>query len=141
MDNLGETSSIHNLWYHRLHNSTISLFIKNSTKEETNGIGLAMGRGWWGQQNPQLHTTTNWAVILQCNFHSSDGTKTSEFFTDSDWKMSPSEIVYDDIYNGETVDLSKQQKDWKFSNFSDKHWKNAIAASNPLQYPIGVLSS
>jgi len=73
--------------------------------QRDNVLEIGVGNGWaksdygWTKECYTEHTSLiAWAEIIYC-----DGTKES-IFTDTEWKVYTSEVVFSQLYHGETVD-------------------------------------
>ena len=90
-----------------------------------NAIAVTLGSGWY---RGSISTSRNIpkygkdiALLFQLDITYTDGTK-HRISSDSSWKSSTGSIRYSDIYNGETIDASKDPTGWALPFYNDKHW-------------------
>ncbi len=86
----------------------ISYDVTDLIREGNNEIKIGVGKGWF------FHNVDCWGTdalkhdeaALMCSLEVfyTDG-DVDDFITDESWKTSKSNIIYNDIYNGETIDL------------------------------------
>lgn len=57
--------------------------------------------------------------------------KTETVISDTDTKVHPSPILFDDVHFGEYYDANKEIASWDLPNFDDSAWGNAILAEKP----------
>jgi len=100
---------------------------------QTNAIGVLLGAGWYN-----ISSTNSGPKSLICllSVITSDGRKTY-ITSNSNWKMTQSEIIFDHIYQGETFDATLATPNWDLPNFNQTGWVPVKAA----KVPTGVLSS
>src|SRR6201999_1951494 len=94
-------------------------------KEGKNAIGATLGNGWYrgiiGFADHRNVYGKDIALLMQINITYEDGT-TGVITSDESWKSSTGEIVYSEIYNGETIDHNKVQTGWTEPGFNDSQW-------------------
>jgi alpha-L-rhamnosidase len=102
-----------------------------------NVVGAYLGSGWYrtrlawmNQQNIYGKET---ALLAQIIIKYKDGS-TQTIITDGSWKVAESQIVYSEIYNGETIDARKLQPEAFSSKFDDKNWQNAKVVDHKSDY-------
>ena len=94
-------------------------------KQGKNAISALLGSGWYRSplawdDNKNLYGT-DLSLLLQLNIEYTDGT--SEILgTNKDWKSHKSSIMFSEIYNGETIDRTKDLGDWKNAGYNDESW-------------------
>lgn len=83
-------------------------------------------------------------VISKLKITYEDGT-TSEICSGTDWKCTPSPVVYSSIYGGEDYDATLEQPGWNRAGFDDSKWQKAVAATVPTgkmtaesDYPVTI---
>ena len=93
-------------------------------QQGTNAVGAMLGSGWyrgklaWGDEK----YGKTLALLLQIEVTYTDGT--SEIIgTSKNWKTATGEILNSEIYNGETIDASKEKIGWKLPNYNDTDWE------------------
>lgn len=100
-----------------------------------NAIGVMLGSGWyrsalgWGD-NKNLYGK-KLGLLFQIEINYSDGA-TETIVSDNSWKSSTGEIVYSEIYNGETVDARKEKQGWLLAGYDDKTWNGVTIANYPM---------
>ena len=91
----------------------------------SNVIGAMLGNGWyrgylaWGGNKDVWGK--NLALLLQLDITYADGTQ-ENIVSDGSWKSSTGNILYSEIYNGETNDARNEKKGWCSAEFSDADW-------------------
>jgi alpha-L-rhamnosidase len=92
-----------------------------------NAAGAMLGNGWF-------RGTLGWvgngnlygkqlALLMQVHIQYADGT--SDFFvTDENWRSSYGAVQSSEIYDGETIDHTKEQKGWNNISFDDTKWSS-----------------
>ncbi|MEC7265332.1 MAG: family 78 glycoside hydrolase catalytic domain [Bacteroidota bacterium] len=94
-------------------------------KQGKNAMSALLGSGWYRSplawdDNKNLYGT-DLALLLQLNIEYTDGT--SEILgTNKDWKSHESSIMFSEIYNGETIDRTKDLGNWKNAGYNDGNW-------------------
>lgn len=109
----------------------------------SNTIGAMLGNGWYRgvlawENNGNLYGK-DIALLLQLNITYNNGT-TEIIKTDESWKSTTGEIVYSQIYNGETIDARKQKEGWLNSNYNASEWYNAKEADFPKDKLVATLN-
>lgn len=78
-----------------------------------NRIDIGVGKGWffhnWYDLNSKIIKSQEPALIAVITLKYSDGTR-EDIFTDSSWLVTESKVRYNQIYNGETLDLTYRAK-------------------------------
>ena len=93
--------------------------------EGDNALGALLGNGWWRGRlawggRRALYGTQR-ALLAQLELTYDDGTS-ERVITDSSWRWSPSEVLDDDLYDGEHVDLRRRDEAWLSAGFDDAGW-------------------
>jgi len=105
-----------------------------------NAIGVIVGNGFYNinrERYRKLVIAYGYPkMISKLNILFEDGT-TSIIVSGTDWKCSPSPIVYSSIYGGEDDDATLEQKGWDRPGFDDSKWTMAL----PVAVPSGKLSA
>ena len=106
-----------------------------------NVIGIKLGNGWYRgiigfSSNINVYGK-DIALLLQLEIKYSDGTSET-VISDESWKTSTGEIIYSEIYNGETVDARLEKKDWNRPGFNDSGWENAKSADFTKENLVGT---
>ena len=121
---------------HRLQYQTYN--VTDLLKEGENAIGVMLGNGWYrgiiGFNDHRNVYGKDIALLFQLNITYEDGT-TGIITSDESWKSSTGEVLYSEIYNGETIDHNKQQTGWALPGFNDSQW----TAVKTQEYPKNIL--
>jgi len=115
--------------------------VTGSLKEGRNALGVTLGHGWFSMDSSNYAVQPNQPVlrtpygdrpqlIAQLNIEFADG-RTQKVVSDLSWKVSPSPITYNDLFNGETYDARLEQKNWDMPGFDDSSWEVASPATAP----------
>lgn len=78
-------------------------------------------RGKFGFMNMYDNYSTKISLLAQLEITYTDGSK-DVVATDESWKVSTGEILFGDIYDGSTLDFTKEQVGWKLAGFNDSGW-------------------
>jgi alpha-L-rhamnosidase len=104
-------------------------------KPGQNAIGIMLGNGWYrgiiGYQYNINFYGKDIALLCQVDIVYSDGTKES-IITDGSWKSSTAEIIYSEIYNGETVDARLEKAGWSSPGYNDGGWSGVKVTDHPM---------
>ena len=105
--------------------------VKTLLKNGANAIGVTLGNGWYrgiiGFGNNINVYGKDIALLFQMNITYSDGSTDTVISNDS-WKSSAGAIRYDEIYNGETIDVRKEKKGWTLPGYDDAKWSGVTIA-------------
>lgn len=129
-------------------------------KGGNNAIGVLLGSGWyrsplaWGDNINHYGKTLG--LLLQLDITYTDGSH-GYVLSDDSWRSSTGEIVYSEIYNGETIDARLKKNGWTTPAYNDADWSgvnvkdygfdNLIATQNQLVtkhevfHPIRVITT
>jgi len=93
--------------------------------EGDNAVGALLGNGWWRGRlawggRRALYGTQR-ALLAQLELTYEDG-RVERVVTDSSWRWSASEVLDDDLYDGEHVDLRRRDDAWLRAGFDDAGW-------------------
>ena len=95
-------------------------------KEGKNAIGVIVGNGFYNinrERYRKLVIAYGYPkMISKLKVDYMDGTS-STIVSGTDWKCSPSPIIYSSIYGGEDYDATLVQKGWDMPEFDDSKWK------------------
>jgi alpha-L-rhamnosidase len=99
--------------------------VTDMLKDGKNAIGVMLGNGWYrgiiGYSDKRNVYGKDIALLMQINITYEDGT-TGLITSDESWKSSTGEVLYSEIYNGETIDHNKVQAGWTQPGFNDSQW-------------------
>ncbi len=115
--------------------------VTDMLKEGRNAISVMLGNGWYrgiiGYSNRKNVYGSDIALLMQVEITYEDGT-TGIITTDDSWKSSTGEVVYSEIYNGETVDHNKDQPGWTQTSFDDSKWSGVKVQDYPKNILIAT---
>jgi len=102
-----------------------------------NALGVMLGNGFYCLQTPDLfqlekapwRTPPRMRLNLLVEFE--DGSTTT-ITSDSQWKQSTGEIIFNCIRGGETIDARRNPGRWLEAGYDDSTWKPALEVSAPL---------
>jgi alpha-L-rhamnosidase len=110
-------------------------------KEGQNAIGVMLGNGWYrgiiGYSDKKNVYGKDIALLMQVNITYTDGT-TATITSDDSWKSSTGEVLYSEIYNGETIDHNKDQPGWAAAGFNDAQWSPVKVEESPKNILIAT---
>lgn len=93
--------------------------------DETSVLGIALGRGWFGGRlgwtGGEAWYGDGLGAFAQLELEFADGT-TQLVVTDEEWSAGPSEILANDLYDGETIDARRRDDSWKRPGFAGDGW-------------------
>lgn len=105
--------------------------VTKQIKNGTNAVGVMLGSGWyrsalaWGSNKNRYGKTLG--ILFQLDVEYADGSSET-ILSDGSWKTSTGEIVYSEIYNGETIDARKEKNGWMLAGYNDAEWTSAKPA-------------
>ena len=110
-------------------------------KTGANAIGVILGSGWYrsvlGWGNNKNVYGKNLGLLLQLEIQYTDG-NTATIVSDGSWKSSTGEIIYSEIYNGETIDARKEKTGWLLAGYPDTGWNGVQVADHPLNHLLAT---
>jgi alpha-L-rhamnosidase len=115
--------------------------VTSMMKTGPNAIGIMLGNGWYrgiiGYQYNINFYGKDIALLCQVDIVYSDGSKES-IITDESWKSSTAEIIYSEIYNGETIDARLEKNGWTSPGYNDAGWSGVKVAEHPMNVLIAT---
>jgi alpha-L-rhamnosidase len=88
-------------------------------------LGFALGNGWFrgqlGWSGGSAHYGSELAALAQLEIEFSDG-YVQTIVTDESWTAGPSAVVFNDLYDGQTIDARRYSDAWFERGFSDEAW-------------------
>jgi len=93
-------------------------------QNQQNTVGAVLGNGWYRSQllgGKSNNYGDKLALLLQINITYTDGTE-AIICSDESWKSESGEIVYTELYHGETIDARKQKEGWLENGYDDSKW-------------------
>ncbi len=102
-----------------------------------NVIGAYLGSGWYRTRLAWMEQTNIYgketALLAQINIKYKDGSS-QIITTDGSWKSAESQIIFSEIYDGETIDARKMQPEAFKTKFDDKAWQNTVEKDFKTDY-------
>ena len=93
--------------------------------QPTSVLGIALGNGWFrgqlGWSGGRAHYGDELAALAQLEIEFSDG-YVQTVVTDESWTAGPSAVVFNDLYDGQTIDARRYSDAWFERDFSDEAW-------------------
>ena len=93
--------------------------------QPTSVLGIALGNGWFrgqlGWSGGSAHYGNELAALAQLEIEFSDG-YVQTVVTDESWTAGPSAVVFNDLYDGQTIDARRYSDAWLERSFSDEAW-------------------
>ena len=103
--------------------------VTSQLKVGKNAIGVIVGNGFYNinrERYRKLVIAYGYPkMISKLKIEYGDGTSAT-VVSGTDWKCSPSPIVYSSIYGGEDYDATLEQKGWDHPGFDDSKWNIAL---------------
>jgi alpha-L-rhamnosidase len=93
--------------------------------QPTSVLGIALGNGWFrgrlGWGGGSAHYGNELAALAQLEIEFSDG-YIQTVGTNEGWTAGPSAVVFNDLYDGQTIDARRFSDAWLQRGFSDEAW-------------------
>jgi alpha-L-rhamnosidase len=93
--------------------------------QPTSVLGIALGNGWFrgqlGWSGGSAHYGNELAALAQLEIEFSDN-YVQTVVTDESWTAGPSAVVFNDLYDGQTIDARRYSDAWLERGFSDEAW-------------------
>ena len=102
-----------------------------------NAIGVVLGHGWWNGADDNRGTLLGFTCKLIVTY--ADGSE-DIILPDENWLYyGDGPVVYDDIFNGQTIDARKNVEGWACPEFADtQSWQTPILLDKSC-FPIGKI--
>ena len=110
--------------------------VTSSFNKGTNAIGVLLGNGWYNLATPDLfaYEKSPWTdkpkFLLNITLIYGDGSR-EVIVSDESWRWRKSQITFNCIRGGETIDARLVLPDWDKPGFDDRHWSAAGEISAP----------
>ncbi len=102
--------------------------ITSMLRQGKNVAGAILGNMWWssglGWSGGVTYSTDPNRLIAQIIIEYNNGGE-KILATDDSWKIHPSPILKNSLYDGETYDARLEQAGWDSTGFNDSRWENA----------------
>ncbi|CAI9408344.1 alpha-L-rhamnosidase [Aestuariimicrobium sp. T2.26MG-19.2B] len=104
---------------------------------------ILVGNGWWAgrltwQEGRRHLYGDRTAVIAQLEITFADG-YVQTVVTDASWDVGPSEVLTDDLYDGQTIDARRAARDWLRPGFSSESEPRGWGPAEVLDFDASVL--
>jgi alpha-L-rhamnosidase len=115
--------------------------VTNLLQTGKNAIGAMLGNGWyrgflaWNDHRDIYGKTLG--LLLQVAITYTDGTKET-IVTDESWKTSTCNVLYSEIYHGETQDARQEKQGWSAPGYNDADWLHAQVKDHPKNILIAT---
>jgi alpha-L-rhamnosidase len=100
--------------------------------QPTSVLGIALGNGWFrgrlGWSGGSAFYGKELAAMAQLEIEFSDG-YVQTLVTDESWTAGPSAVMFNDLYDGQTIDARRQSDAWLGRGFSDEAWTGVHPAA------------
>lgn len=93
-----------------------------------NGMQNPLGAYIWDFDNASWRSAPKLCFELVIKYKNGD---IKTIISDTETKVAPSPILFDDLHYGEYYDASLEIEDWDAVDFDDRDWVNAIEAETP----------
>jgi alpha-L-rhamnosidase len=94
-----------------------------SLVQPTSILGIALGNGWFrgrlGWSGASAFYGDELAALAQLEIEFSDG-HLQTIMTDESWTAGPSAVIFNDLYDGQTIDARRQSDAWLQQGFSSQ---------------------
>ena len=102
-------------------------------------LGIALGNGWFrgrlGWSDGSAFYGKELAALAQLDIEFADGF-VQTVATDKTWTAGPSAVVFNDLYDGQTIDARRHSDAWLEPGFSDEAW----TAVHPVELDFKTLT-
>lgn len=96
-----------------------------SLLQSTSVLGVGLGNGWFrgrlGWSGGSAYYGEELAALAQLEIEYSDG-HVRTVITDQSWTAGPSAVVFNDLYDGETIDARRKTDEWLLPGFVGEGW-------------------
>jgi alpha-L-rhamnosidase len=107
--------------------------------QPTSVLGIALGNGWFrgqlGWSGGSAYYGKELAALAQLEIEFSDG-YVQTVVTDESWTAGPSAVVFNDLYDGQTIDARRYSDAWFEHGFSDEAWTGV----HPVEHDFSTLT-
>ena len=102
-------------------------------------LGIELGNGWFrgrlGWSGGSAYYGNDLVALAQLEIEFSDG-HVQTVVTDESWTAGPSAVLFNDLYDGQTIDARRYSDTWLGRGFSDKSWTGVHRA----EFDFGTLT-
>jgi alpha-L-rhamnosidase len=110
--------------------------VTGAVRQGENALGVMLGGGWYDLPAPDLFGNQNapWSasprLLLRLRIELADGS-TQTLVSDSSWKWSTGEILFQSVRGGETHDMRLAKPGWNTPGYNDRDWQPVTIVSAP----------
>ena len=110
--------------------------VTETLRQGENAVGVMLGGGWYDLPAPDLfgNQKAPWSasprLLLRLRIDLADGS-VQTLLSDSSWKWSTGEIVFQSVRGGETHDMCLAKPGWNAPGYNDRDWQAAMIVSAP----------
>lgn len=107
-----------------------------------NAIGVWLAEGWYAGRLGATGTRRNYgdriAALVQIEIGYADGHQET-IVSDESWRASKGPITRSGIYNGESYDARREQREWSRAGFDDATWSRVVTVDRDLSTLVAPL--
>lgn len=108
--------------------------VTESLRAGENAVGVSLGRGYFGQLQPDEWVSSPWhdepKLKFELDVTYTDGT-TQKVTTGTDWLTADGPTVSQSVWFGEDYDARLEQLGWNAAGFDDASWRAAVEVTAP----------
>ena len=110
--------------------------VSEQLQKGENVLGVLLGNGWYNHQSTAVwyFHEAPWRArpkfCLDLHLRYTDGSR-EIISTNTTWKTTFSDVIFNSIYTAEHQDARLKQKGWNTPGFDDSEWNDAIPVSAP----------
>ena len=105
-------------------------------RQGNNAIAVLLGNGFFNVQRGNRYSKLQTSfgppqLFLRMDITYDDGT-TENIVSDTSWRWTPSPIIFNSIYGGESYDARLEQPGCGEARYDDRRWQQAVAMEGPI---------
>ena len=110
--------------------------VADAVRQGENAVGVMLGGGWYDLPAPDLfgNQKAPWSasprLLFRLRIELADGS-VQTLVSDSSWKWSTGEIVFQSVRGGETRDMRLAKPGWNAPGYDDRDWQAATIVPGP----------
>ena len=117
--------------------------VTDMIRQGRNAIGVMLGNGWYrgtiGYDWQHNVYGKDISLLLQLVIRYKDG-HTDTVATGPGWRSSTGEVLYAEIYNGETIDHRKEKTGWALPGYDDAAWTTVKTETFPMDNLVATIN-
>jgi alpha-L-rhamnosidase len=117
--------------------------VTDMIRQGRNAIGVMLGNGWYrgtiGYDWQHNVYGKDISLLLQLVIRYKDG-HTDTVATGPGWRSSTGEVLYAEIYNGETIDHRKEKTGWALPGYDDASWTTVKTETFPMDNLVATIN-